>query len=83
MAELAKTRQVAPHQALSPSLADFAHEIRQPLSALEALTSYLDLIIPEEETRVREQLRRMHMEIAHADRILSRGTRTLSVYLSC
>ena len=53
------------------------------LSALEALTFYLDLIIPEEETRVREQLRRMHVEIAHADRILSNGMRTLGVYLSC
>ena len=82
MAEVAKTRPVGP-QRFSAPLAEFAHDIRQPLSALEALTFYLDLIIPEEETRVREQLRRMHMEIAHADRILSRGTRTLSVYLSC
>ena len=83
MAEMSKTRPVEPQRRFSPPLADFVHEIRQPLSALEALTSYLDLIIPEEETRVRAQLRRMHMEIAHADRILSRGTRTLSVYLSC
>jgi nitrogen-specific signal transduction histidine kinase len=63
------------------ALADFAHEIRQPLSALEALTSYLDLIIPEENTRVREQLRRIHVEIDHADRILIDGMRTLRAYL--
>lgn len=63
------------------ALADFAHEIRQPLSALEALTSYLDLIIPQENTRVREQLRRMHVEIDHADQILKDGMRVLRAYL--
>jgi len=51
-------------------------------SALDALTSYLDLIIPEEDTRVREQLLRMHVEIDHADQILRDGMRTLGAYLS-
>ncbi len=61
-------------------LANFAHELRQPLSALEALTSYLDLIAPED-TRIREQLHRMHQEIAHADQILCEGLRTVRAYL--
>ena len=61
-------------------LAGFAHEMRQPLSALEALTSYLDLIAPED-TRFREQLRRMHAEIAHADQILTDGLRTVRAYM--
>jgi signal transduction histidine kinase len=61
-------------------LADFAHEMRQPLSALEALTCYLDLIIPED-ARIREQLRRMHAEIEHADQILSHGLRAVRAYL--
>jgi len=61
-------------------LADFAHEMRQPLSALEALTSYLDLITPED-TRIREQLRKMHAEIAHADQVLCDGVRTVRTYL--
>lgn len=60
--------------------ADFAHEMRQPLSALEALTSYLDLITPED-TRIREQLRRMHAEIAHADQVLSDGLRAVRAHL--
>jgi signal transduction histidine kinase len=63
-------------------LVDFAHELRQPLSALEALTSYLDLITTREDTRVQEQLRRMHLEIDHADEILRDGLRTLRAYLS-
>jgi hypothetical protein len=60
-------------------LADFAHEMRQPLSALEALTSYLELIAPED-TRFREQLRRMHAEIAHADQVLCDGLRGVRAY---
>ena len=62
-------------------LADFAHEMRQPLSALDALTCYLELITPED-TRIREQLRRMHAEIAHADQILSDRLRAVRAYLA-
>ena len=61
-------------------LADFAHQLRQPLSALEALTSYLDLITKSDDTRVHEQLRRMHLEIGCADQILREGMRTLLAY---
>ena len=61
-------------------LADFAHEMRQPLSTLEALTYYLDLITPDD-IRIREQLRRMHAEIAHADQVLLDGLRTVRAYL--
>jgi hypothetical protein len=62
-------------------LADFAHQLRQPLSALEALTSYLDLITTSEDTRVHEQLRRMHLQIGCADQILREGICTLLAYL--
>lgn len=63
-------------------LADFAHQARQPLSALEALISYLDLITTPGDLRVREQLLRMHSEIDHADQILRDGLRTLRGYLA-
>ncbi len=63
-------------------LADFAHQLRQPLSALEALTSYLDLIAAPGDLRVREQLLRMHSEIVHVDQILQDGLRALRGYLA-
>jgi len=63
-------------------LADFAHQLRQPLSALEALTSYLDLIVSSDEPRVHEQLRRMHIEIDYADQIIREGLKTVRAYLS-
>jgi signal transduction histidine kinase len=61
-------------------LADFAHRLRQPLSALEALTSYLELITTSEDVRVREHLRHMHSEISQADEILREGLLTLRPY---
>ncbi len=63
-------------------LADFAHQLRQPLSALEALTSYLDLIAAPGDLRVREQLLHMHSEIHHVDQILQDGLRALRGYLA-
>jgi len=62
-------------------VAEFVHQLRQPLSALEALTSYLDLITAPGDLRVREQLVRMHSEIEHADQILQDGLRALRGYL--
>jgi signal transduction histidine kinase len=63
-------------------VAEFIHQLRQPLSALEALTSYLDLITPAENKLVHEQLRRMHVEVDQADQILKNGLRTLGAYFS-
>jgi len=62
-------------------LADFAHQLRQPLSAIEALACYLDLIATPEDARVREQLRLMHGEIARTDQILRDGLCTLRASL--
>lgn len=63
-------------------LADFAHQVRQPLSALEAMAFYLDLIAKPEDTRVHEQLQQIHAEIAEAEQILREGLCTLRAYCS-
>lgn len=62
-------------------LADFAHQLRQPLSALEALAFYLDLIARPEDAQVHQQLRRIHAEIANADQVLCDGLCALRAYL--
>jgi signal transduction histidine kinase len=62
-------------------LAEFAHQLRQPLSAIEALASYLDLIATPEDARIHEQLRLIHGEIARTDQILRDGLCTLRAYL--
>jgi signal transduction histidine kinase len=62
-------------------LADFAHQLRQPLSAMEALACHLDLIAAPEDARVHEQVRRMHAEIARTDQVLRDGLCTLRAFL--
>jgi signal transduction histidine kinase len=63
-------------------LADFAHQLRQPLSTLETLAFYLDLIAKPEDAQVHEQLRRMHAEIAHTDQVLLDGLCALRAFFS-
>ncbi|HLN02223.1 MAG TPA: hypothetical protein VK335_23240 [Bryobacteraceae bacterium] len=63
-------------------LADLAHRLRQPLSTLEMLAFYLDLIAKPEDAQVHAQLRRVHAEIAHTDQVLLDGLRTLRAYFS-
>ena len=62
-------------------LADLVHQLRQPLSAIEALACYLDLITTPEDAQVHEQLRRIHTEIARTDQILRDGLCTLRATL--
>jgi hypothetical protein len=61
-------------------LANFAHQLRQPLSTLEALACYLDLIAKPEDALVHEQLRRMHIEIAYTDQVLRDGLCTVRAH---
>jgi len=63
-------------------LADFSHCMRQPLSALEALTAYLELITAGRDPRIQEQLCRMHSQIALAEQTLCDGVRKLRPYLA-
>jgi signal transduction histidine kinase len=63
-------------------IADFAHQLRQPLSTLEALISYLELIIPVGDERAQEQLRSMHFEVGAVDQILAEGVRSLRALLA-
>jgi signal transduction histidine kinase len=53
------------------ALADVAHELRQPLSAIEALASFLEIILPANEVRAREHLQEIRLQVTTADRILT------------
>ncbi len=53
------------------ALADVAHELRQPLSAIEALASFLEIILPANEARAREHLQEIRLQVTTADLILT------------
>ena len=61
-------------------LADFAHQLRQPLSTLAVLAFHLDRVAKPEDTQMREQLRRINAEIAYTDQVLREGLCTLRAY---
>jgi len=53
-------------------LNSIAHEIRQPLSAIESIAYYLSLVLPEDENH-REQLSRVQQLVEQSNWILSNG----------
>ncbi len=51
-------------------MADLVHDLRQPLSTIEALAAYLEIVLPANETRAREHLQEIRLQVTLADRIL-------------
>lgn len=50
-----------------------AHEIRQPLGAIESIAYYLSMVLPENDGKHREQLTRIQQLIEQSNWILSNG----------
>ncbi len=56
-----------------------AHELRQPLSTIESIAYYLNLVLPREDSRAREQLSRLQGLVEQSNWILSNGVRCVEV----
>jgi len=56
-----------------------AHELRQPLSTIESIAYYLNLVLPREDGRTREQLSRLQGLIEQSNWILSNGVRCVEL----
>jgi signal transduction histidine kinase len=54
-------------------LRDLAHEIRQPLGAIESIAYYLSMVLPDEDGKHREQLTRIQQLVEQSNWILSNG----------
>lgn len=48
-----------------------AHELRQPLSTIESIAFYLDLVLPRAEGKARRQLAKLQLEVRQINWILS------------
>ena len=55
------------------ALQTIAHELRQPLSAIESIAYYLNLVLPRDDHRAREQASRLQHLIAQSNWILTCG----------
>lgn len=66
-------QQVSP--ATGNSLYNLIHELRQPLSAIESIACYLELIIPVEQVQARRQISRLQQLVMEASTTLSAAVR--------
>jgi len=57
----------------SQILLELTHDLRQPLSAIEAITYYLEMTIPGELTEARNLLGRLQKLLENADEMLARA----------
>jgi len=52
-------------------LADFVHELRQPLSAIEAIAYYVEMTLPPELLQARQHMHRIQELVAQAESALA------------
>jgi signal transduction histidine kinase len=53
-----------------PLISGLVHDLRQPLSVIDACADYLNLVLPDDDHRSREQLDLLQQQIGEANRIL-------------
>jgi signal transduction histidine kinase len=49
---------------------DFIHDLRQPLSSIEAIAYYLEMTLPAEQLQARQYMRRLQQLVDEANSIL-------------
>jgi len=65
------TSAAAPRFQACDVLRQVAHELRQPLSTIESIAYYLDIILPDTEPRAREQAGKLQQMVHQCNRILA------------
>jgi signal transduction histidine kinase len=60
------------------ALQAIAHELRQPLSAIESIAYYLNLVLPPGDRRSREQVSRLQVLVEQSNWILTSGMQLIS-----
>jgi K+-sensing histidine kinase KdpD len=57
-------------QRVWPIMSGLVHDLRQPLSVIDACADYLNLVLPANDRRARQQLELLQEQIGEANRIL-------------
>jgi signal transduction histidine kinase len=53
-----------------PLVSGLVHDLRQPLSVIDACADYLNLVLPATDLRARQQLELLQQQVGEANRIL-------------
>jgi signal transduction histidine kinase len=76
MTSVAVRQRDAAEGATAPDvLGTMAHELRQPLSNIEAIAYYLTLVLPKDDPKIQDQLERIRELVQETNDILSNGIR--------
>ena len=69
----------APSVAPSPeeTICELVHELRQPLSSIEAIAYYLEMTLPPDQQEARAHMHRLQELVDQAESILNRTGRTI------
>ena len=57
-------------QKVLPIMSSLVHDLRQPLSVIDACADYLNLVLPATDPRVRQQLELLQQQVGEASRIM-------------
>jgi signal transduction histidine kinase len=57
-------------QRVWPNMSGLVHDLRQPLSVIDACADYLNLVLPANDRRARQQLELLQQQVGEANRIL-------------
>ena len=68
--DISSSRPDAPQQTFWPIISGLVHDLRQPLSVIDACADYLNLVLPPNDQRTREQLGLLQQQVGEANRIL-------------
>lgn len=61
----------SPRYEATPVVRHLAHELRQPLSTIESIAYYLDIVLPRDDRRPRKQVEKLQQVVQQANWILS------------
>jgi hypothetical protein len=68
--DISAPRPDAPQQTVWPVISGLVHDLRQPLSVIDACADYLNLVLPPNDRRAREQLELLQQQVGEANRIM-------------
>ena len=68
--EISTTLHEAIQQTVWPMMSGLVHDLRQPLSVIDACADYLNLVLPSDDHRARQQLELLQAQVGEANRIL-------------
>ena len=63
--------------AATQAIRELVHELRQPLSAIEAIAYYVEMTLPPDQVQARQQLRRLQELVERAEGILEDAASTV------